>query len=179
MSKFWKSFLTILIIIIIVAGIMLLITFLVPDVKVYAQQFSQKHNIPLWIVGLFAPIAYFFQRLKEWLSGLLGEGKTEKEIRDENEAIKAEMEELRKEVQTLDEWRRENIHREITEITSLRQTLSSMEGRSQALSRQIQTLSETPAMDLLKDMTDEEIEQEIERRNRVKGITKGQLRRIR
>ena len=42
----------------------------------------------------------------------------------------------------------------------------------------IRTLSETPAEDLIKYMTDEEIEKEIERRNAMKGIAKGGLRPI-
>jgi hypothetical protein len=179
MSKFWKAMLTVLIIVVIAASVMLLITFLVPSVKEFAKEFSEKHNIELWIVGLFAPIVYAFRNLKEWLTNLLGAGKTEREIGEENEKIKAEMQRLREEVQELDEWRRESIHREITEINSLRQTLASMEGRSEILSERIQTLSETPAMELLQDMADEEIEQEIERRNKLKGIDRGQLQRIR
>ncbi len=179
MSKFWKTLLKVLIIIIIAGGIMLLITFLVPNVKEFASEFSEKHNISLWIVGLFAPIAYVFKRLKDFLSGILGTGKTEKEIEEENEAIKAEIARLRQEVLSLDEWRRESIHQEITEINSLQQRLESMEGRSGTLRQQIETLSETPAMDLIKDMTDEEIAREIERRNLSIGIKKGTLRRIR
>jgi cell division protein FtsB len=177
MAKFWQNVLKVLIIVVIVAGLMLLITFLVPSVKEYAKDVSQNSKLPLWIVGLFAPIAYVFQRLKNWLTNLLGTGKTEKVIREENEAIKAEMTRLRQEVQALDEWRRESVHREITEINSLRQTLASMEGRSHGLNQRIKTLAETPASELIKDMTDEEIEREIERRNREMGIEEGELRR--
>jgi cell division protein FtsB len=178
MSKFWKTILTILIIIIIFAIVMLLITFLVPDVKAFAKSFAAKHSLPLWIVGFLAPIAYALKRLKEWLSNFLGVGKTEREIREENEAIKTEIKKLRQEVQDLDEWRRESIHHEMTEIGYLRQTLSSMEGRSHMLAERIRTLSETPAEDLLKYMTDKEIEKEIERRNAMKGIAEGGLRPI-
>ncbi|MBI1807063.1 MAG: hypothetical protein HYR76_08455 [Ignavibacteria bacterium] len=135
MDKFWK----VLVILVLVFGGMLAITLLVPGVKDFAVKLARENNLPLWLVGFAAPILYLWEKVKSVFSNLLGDGSTEKAITKENEDIKAELEKLRQQVRDLDEWRRESIHREITEINRLQEKVSSLEERSRTVDTQIQT----------------------------------------
>lgn len=156
---------------------MLLITFTSKEVMNTAIDFSTKNKLPLWIIGLFAPLLFVFQKIKKWFGGLF-QGGTQEEIREENESIKEDLKKLRLDVNNLNEWRRDAIQNEINRINVLKQNLEPLENRNTRLSEQIKSLSGKPASELISELTDEEIQKEIEKRNARIGIRKGELQRI-
>lgn len=138
MSKFWKL---VVIVALVLAGLML-ITFLVPDITKYASALAGKSKLPIWLVGLAAPILYVINRLKDMLGGLIGESASERDIREKNEAIKAKLAELEKNVQGLDEWRRSEIARQMKKIDEFTTSIASMEGREKGIDKSIDELTE-------------------------------------
>ncbi len=136
MSGFWKF----LLIIVIIAGVMLVITFTIPDVARYAKDLAGKNKLPVWIVGLFAPIAYVFRMFSEWLNKLLGTSSTEQSIQDRNEELKVKVKSLEDEVNKLDEWRRTEIDKRKSDIDRFNANIASMDQRAGAIDAQIQDL---------------------------------------
>lgn len=156
---------------------MLLITYTSDEVMASAMDFATETKLPLWIVGLFAPILFLFQKIKKWFGGLF-QGGTEQAISDENESIKSDLAKLREEVNNLNEWRRDALNNEIKKIDAIKKNLDPLESRDEILKDKIRELSKRSTDEILSDMTDEEIQDEIEKRNASLGIKKGQLRRI-
>ena len=69
---------------------MLLLTYLVPDIKTFAVGLADQKDLPLWIVAFFAPVLFLIRKIGDFFKGFTGESKTEREIRELNEEIKAE-----------------------------------------------------------------------------------------
>lgn len=141
MSKFWK----VVIIIALVLAAMLLLTYSSPAIKEFAQGLSASSKLPLWLVGLAAPILFVFNRIGKFFSGLFGEGSTERGIREKNEAIKAKLDEVERSVQQLDEWRRTQIEPRMARIAQLEQGIGAMEGRAAAIADSLPALEQQEA----------------------------------
>lgn len=132
MDKFWK----VIILIVIAAGVMLLITIYIPDVKAFAKSISLDGKLPFWLVGLAAPILFVLDKIKKFLGGLF-QGGTEKEISKENEKIKAEMIELRKSVDDIEQRRRESVDPILATVARQKQTATVLERQATAIDSEI------------------------------------------
>ncbi len=141
MSRFGKT----LVLILLVLGAMLLLTYVSPGIKTFASGLSKQSHLPIWLVGLAAPILFFFNKLGGFLSGLFGEGSTERSIRDRNDEIKAKLDEVERSVQQLDEWRRNQIEPRLRRIDELQQNIGSMEGRAATFTDRLRGLDEEEA----------------------------------
>ena len=135
MSTFWK----VVIIVVVVMIVMVAITYLNQDVKGFAVDLATKHKLPLWLVGLAAPILYVFKGLGSLLTG---EGETEKGIREKNETIKDKLGELENRVKELSDWREREIKSRMEAIATHEKTIESMEGRAKGLDASISGLLE-------------------------------------
>lgn len=133
MSRFGK----VLLIIALVVGVMLLITYLNPGVKSFALGLAKASNLPLWLIGLAAPILYAFKGLANLLGGLVGEGATEKAIREKNEAISARLDGLEQDVKKLDDWRTREIAARMDAIQERERQIAPLEARARSLDQSI------------------------------------------
>jgi hypothetical protein len=138
MSRFVK----ILIVIALVLGAMLLLTYLTPGIKTFAQGIAKTSHLPLWLVGLAAPILYGLKSVANFLAGLVGEGPTEKTIREKNEAISARLDDLERSVKQLDEWRTREISSRMEVIREREKQIAPLEARARALDATIAGLQE-------------------------------------
>ncbi len=170
MSKFWKIALPV----IVFFAAMILLTFLVPDIKTFASGFAASKDLPLWIVGLFAPILYLFIKIKDGLLQFTGESETEKEIRKVNEQIKQEISQLRQDVGVMDRWMRENVGEELRHIERLNERMAGLQQRRDRIEARIAEIEGASAQDFLANMTDEEIENEFQKRLAEKGLVEGE-----
>jgi hypothetical protein len=136
MSRFVK----LLIIIALVLVAMVLITYLNPSIKGFASALAKGSSLPLWLVGLAAPILYVFKGLANLLGGLVGEGPTEKTIREKNEAISARLEGLERSVKQLDEWRTREIATRMDAIQAREKQIAPLESRARNLDQSIDDL---------------------------------------
>ncbi len=116
--------------IVLILAAMLLITFVTPAIKSFAGDLAKSSKLPIWIVGLAAPILFFFNRLGRFLNVLFGAGSTERSIRDTNEQLKAKLDEVEQSVQRLDAWRRGEIEPRLRRIDELQGTVAAMQGRA-------------------------------------------------
>ncbi len=136
MSRFGK----VLLIIALVLGAMLLITYLNPGVNSFALGLAKGSRLPLWLVGLAAPILYVFKGLANLLGSLVGEGATEKTIREKNEAISARLDGLERDVRQLDEWRTREIATRMDAIQQRENQIAPLEARAKSLDQSIAAL---------------------------------------
>ena len=138
MQKFWK----VVVLVVLFLGAMLLITFLVPDVRTFATGLASRNNLPIWLVGLASPILFALAKLKDLLGGLVGESTTEKDIREKNEAVKAKLADLEQSVNSLDAWRKEEMDRRMNQVNAYNTTIATMESRENTLDQSIGSLQE-------------------------------------
>jgi len=128
MAKFWK----VIIVLAIIAAALIALTYFVPDIKSLAVTMKGTSNVPLWIVGLAAPLVYGFKKITAGL-GSLFTGSTESAISTENESIKKEIAALRDDVRRNDEWRQMAMASQLREITLLQQHLQILESQDATL----------------------------------------------
>lgn len=138
MSRFSKF----VIILVIVFAAMLLLTYSSPAIKEFAQGLSVSSKLPLWLVGLAAPILFVFDRIGKLLGGLFGAGPTERGIRETNEEIKAKLAQVEREVADLHQWRTTQIEPHMARIAQLQQDIGGMETRAGALRERVPALEQ-------------------------------------
>jgi uncharacterized protein (DUF2164 family) len=126
MSRFQKT----IVIVVLILAAMLLLTFISPDIRAFATDLSKQTNVPIWLVGLAAPILFVFNRLGRFLSGLFGEGATGRSIRDANEAIKTKLDDVEHSIDRLDRWRRNEIEPRLRWIDQQQEAVGALEGRA-------------------------------------------------
>jgi hypothetical protein len=135
MSRFAKT----MIIIGLVLALMLLLTFASPDIKAFATELSKTSKLPIWLVGLAAPLLFLFNRLGSFFSGLLG-GPTEERIRERNEDIKRQVTGLEGDVQALDARLRAELEPRLQRIEAQQQQIGALQGRADALAGAVPAL---------------------------------------
>jgi CBS domain containing-hemolysin-like protein len=167
MSGFWK----IVIIIAIVLVAMAAITFFVPEVKEFAKETAGNSKLPLWIVGLFAPILFFFNAIGRWLKGLIGQGSTEKDIAKENEAIKAEREKLLEEVRRLDEWRTRELALQRAEIAVFENKIVELRKEAARIDLQFAQIMAQSPESFTEKMSREELQEQLARIGQDLGVS--------
>ena len=129
MSKLAK----VIVLIVLFFGFMLLLTYVSPSIKQYATELSVGSRLPLWIVGLAAPILLLFQKIGNVLGNIFGETNTEKEVRESNEAIKARLAQVETDVKRIDDWRARELAPLYSRIEALDQEDARLRGRRAAL----------------------------------------------
>lgn len=142
---------------------MVLLTYLVPDINTFAKGIADQKDLPLWIVALFAPVLFLFKKIGDFFKGFTGESKTEREIRELNEQIKAEMKEIRQQVDGLDSWLKEKINEEMQHIKSLNARIAVLQGERAVISEQIEQVEEMDASELVEGMTEEQQDELIDK----------------
>lgn len=167
MSRLLKT----IIIITIFLVAMVLITYLVPEVKEYAKGIAHDSKLPIWLVGLFAPILYLLKIVSDWFKGMFGPGTTEKEIAKENEAIKAEREKLLEEVRRLDEWRTRELALQRNEIAALEQKIADLRGEAANIDAQFAQLMVKAPETFTEKMSKEELQEQLIRVGQQLGIS--------
>ncbi len=166
MKKFW------LIVIIIVAFciLMYILSNNVPQIKDVANELVAKQKLPIWLVGLLAPIIYFFKSISKGFSGLFSSNGQEEKIEKENDRILKELEMIKNDISRIDSWRKEEIEREIAKIELLRKDLLFMDSRYTKIKNEFALLEGKSLKDYLKDKSDEEYEEWRARRDKELGI---------
>ena len=129
MSKFAK----VIVLIVVFFGFMLLLTYVSPSIKQYATGLSAGSRLPLWLVGLAAPILLLFQKIGDVVRGIFGESGTEKEVRESNDAIKARLAQVETDVQRIDDWRARELASRFSRIDALEQEDARLRERRAAL----------------------------------------------
>lgn len=129
MSRFTK----VLVIIAAILAAMLFLTLTTPAIREFAAGLSKQSNLPIWLVGLAAPILFLFDRIGGFFRFLFGAGSTERSIRDTNDQIKAKLDDVEQRVQRLDTWRRNEIEPRLQRIDALQTSVTGMEDRAGAL----------------------------------------------
>lgn len=138
MSRFTKTILLIAL----VLGAMLLLTYTSPGIKAFATGLAKGSRLPIWLVGLAAPLLYVFKKIGGVFGSLFGEGATERGIRESNDAIKAKLDQVERDVQGLDQWRRTQLEPRLARVALLEQQLAGMDARALALSGAIPGLQD-------------------------------------
>ena len=95
-----KRILISIIVVAIIAGCLLLITYLVPDINQFATDLAKQRALPFWLIGLIAPIAFILRKSRDWFAKLFKFSNTEKEIKE------------------LDDWRNEQLTVERSKYTT-------------------------------------------------------------
>ncbi len=142
---------------------MLLLTYFVPEIKTFAEGLADQKDLPLWIVALFAPVLFLLKRIGDFFKGFIGESKTEREIRELNEQIKAEMKEIRQQVNGLDSWLKEKINEEMQHIQKLNARIAILQGERAAISEKIEQVEEMDASELVEGLTEEQQDELIDK----------------
>jgi uncharacterized protein involved in cysteine biosynthesis len=133
-----SSFLKIVLYVLIFFVVMLLISWLVPDVNKYVHDYSGAKKLPIWLVGLFGPIAYLFNKIGKMFGGIFGTNVTEKQIEEKAQQVEDDRKKIWTEIDNLIAWRRDTINKEITEIDGLNKKISALQERSDTLWTEIE-----------------------------------------
>lgn len=153
----------IVLVVVLIAGIMLALTWFVPDIKAFAQNWSGKHNVAFWIVGLFAPILYALKRIAEWLGGWVknilptGTNDEYQRIAASNEAIKQQLAELNTRFQTMDAERTKQLADQQNRIDAFQAQAQPLEDRLKTLDETIRNFQNKPLEWFTQGMTDQEV----------------------
>lgn len=142
MRKFW----VIIVIILLVLGTMLLITYLSPGIKAYALKISTDRHLPLFIVGLFAPIVLLWQKFVDAIGKFL-KGETAADIENTNRELQSRLDKIEQEVRNIDEWRRKEIDAHREEIEALKKSIAEISSQKAAIQQAIAQTEATPAID--------------------------------
>jgi cell division protein FtsB len=140
MVQLWRRVVVVLVVLAIVAVMMLIITYSVPAVREIAQKLGGPSTIGVWLAGLIAPVIYLLRNLRGWLSNVLGSSLQERRITEENEKLREQLAQIRKDVEGIDsrharelQERRDQLARLEGELAVLKKEGASMEARIQDL----------------------------------------------
>lgn len=142
MRKFW----VIIVIILLVLGLMLLLTYLSPEIRTYAQKIATDRHLPLFIVGLFAPLAFLWQKFVQAIGNFL-KGETGKEIENRNRELQSRLDRIEQEVKGIDEWRKREIDAHREEINAITKSIAEISSQKAAIEQTISQTEATPAID--------------------------------
>ena len=142
MRKFW----VIIVIIVLVLGVMVLLTYLSPEIKAYALKIATDRHLPLFIVGLFAPIAFLWKKFVDAIGNFL-QGGTAADIENTNRQLQSRLDRIEQEVKGIDEWRKREIDAHREEIDALKKSIAEMSSKKAAIEQTIAQTEATPAVD--------------------------------
>lgn len=156
MNKVWF----VIIGIILVAGLMILLTLRIPEIKALASSIAASKHLPIWIVGLFAPLIYLFQKAGDWIKSF-NSGKSG--VITRNKQIEAEQERIRRELDSLLDWRSRMLQQEYEAVTRLKTDITRMESQLASLGSQIRKIQNTPVEEIAASMSEQEKDDVFER----------------
>ena len=136
MKKFW----TILVLLIVFIAVMYLLTDNIPQIKDTANQLASNNKMPIWLIGLLAPIIYFFKSIWKGITNILPVKGEEDAIKKENERIQKELERINNEVTRIDQWRTKEIDIQMKEIERLRQSIGILKEVSRSMDNDIEKI---------------------------------------
>ena len=119
--------LTIVLLAAVFAAAMLAISYLVPQIRAFTGETSQRSHLPWIVVGLFAPILYVVKRAGDWVKGLLS-SPAEQAIEDSNRAIKEQLAQLRANISSIEARRVQEMREHQQKIDALDARLKSVLG---------------------------------------------------
>ena len=152
MKKFW----VIVIVVVLVCGLLFALTYSVPQIKEVANELA-KNKMPIWLVGLLAPILYLFRNIFKGLTNILPTSGEEKAIKNENERILKELDRINSEVGRIDEWRKREIDIQMKEIERLKQSIKMLSEASRTLDANIEKLKEKDPASFTEGMSNKEV----------------------
>jgi hypothetical protein len=141
MSKFWKIVVGILLGLLVLAAALYAITYFTPAIKDFAGEWAKNNNMPVWLAALVAPALYVFSRISAWLKKFAPGGN----VAAESQKIQADRDRLRKDVESLLDWRNASLQREFNEITRLQSEVAAIKQKISRVDAQIKiTEAATP-----------------------------------
>jgi len=141
MRKFWA----ILIIIVVILVTMILITYLSPGVKAYAEKIATDRHLPLIIVGLFAPIMKLWQGFTQAISRFF-EGENITDIEKKNQELEARLGTVEQKVGDINQWRTTEIAAQRQQIDALNKSIAAVSAQKAATLQTIAQTESTPAI---------------------------------
>ncbi|MCU0428174.1 MAG: DUF3450 domain-containing protein [Candidatus Kapabacteria bacterium] len=174
--NFFRTLVRVVIILVVLAAVMLAITWFVPQVRDFAQNFSDKRKVAFWIVGLFAPVLFAFKGLSEWLSGWFrgilptGTNAELQRLQASNDAIKAQLAALQSSVAELDAKRTSALQAEMAKINTFQAQIQPLLECITMIDANIQDLQKKPSEWFTRAMSDEDVKRELARREAAAGI---------
>lgn len=146
-SSFWKVVVVVLLLLAVAVGFSLISAWN-PQVKTLAVQMATSSHLPLWLMGLAAPIVFVFKKF-------FGNGSSEKldSLENDNRNLKAEQARLRQEVAGLNSWRDQELAKQRAEIARLQGDLDALRSRIEGVNGKIATLQATPLDEIGASMT--------------------------
>ena len=130
-----KRLAAVVVALLILGAIVIAVTYAVPVIRTFASNASAARHVPLFAIGLWAPIAYFFHRLSEWLSGFFGVGEQDNAIRAKNLAAEDGLARLRAELQANEGSRRRAADEERRQIAELGERMTQLKAQVAELER--------------------------------------------
>ncbi|MBK8804982.1 MAG: hypothetical protein IPN71_23505 [Fibrobacteres bacterium] len=135
MPKPIRSLVIFLLVLMVVGGILLLLSWFVPELKSMADEISSAGDLPYWIAGLAAPLVYLYRRIIEGIGKLFNSG-TNQKVED----ISHSREDLRKEVDELLQWRRDTLRQEIQSMQATRAEMDSLRAKLSQVQTQMEAV---------------------------------------
>ncbi|HNY29725.1 MAG TPA: hypothetical protein PKO15_02460 [Fibrobacteria bacterium] len=152
MPKTIRTLLTILLLLVLMAGVLLLLSWFVPDLRDLAKDLADQNDLPFWVAGMVAPIVYVFRRFRDGIGSLFASGASRKV-----DAISDARDDLRKEVDELLQWRRDTLRQEIQSMQATRAEMESVRAQLTQVQNEIQAVKSRPLGELANDVTDDEL----------------------
>jgi hypothetical protein len=159
MKKFW----IIVILIIAFFALMIFLTYNVPQIKEYALQMSKNRKLPIWIVGLLAPIIYFFKSIGRAFTNILPGKGEEEAIQKENERIQKELDKINSEVARIDQWRKSEIDIQLKEIERLKQSIGILKSVSEGMDADLEKMKNADSSEWTKGKTNKQVFDDLDR----------------
>jgi hypothetical protein len=134
----------------VVAGALLLLSWLVPSIRAEARTLAGSDglrglgSLGVVLAGLAAPIVFLFGKLSKGLAGLLPDSDRENEIREDNKRIEAELASVRAEVARIDRERRQELDQGWRRVAALEAKLGVSQGARSDIDAQIEHLKAQP-----------------------------------
>lgn len=149
-SSFWKI-LGVVLLVVLVGLALSAATAMNPEIKALAVEMAADSHLPIWLVGLAAPIVFVFKKF-------FGGGSSDKldALERDNERLKAEQAKLRQEVSTLNGWRDQELSKQRAEIARLQGDLDSLRSKIAGVDGKIAALQGATLEEIGQGMTDEQ-----------------------
>lgn len=132
---------------------MVIITLTVPEVKAFASGIAQNKHLPLWLVGFLAPVIYIFQKIADGIKTFSG---LKSGVITENKRIVDEQERIRRELDSLLDWRSRTLQQEYENVKRVKNDIVRMETQLNHLSSQIQKVQNTSVHEISASMSEQE-----------------------
>jgi len=124
-SSFWKIVVVIVLLLLVVAGLEL-VTFRNPQILALAGNMAIESHLPLWLVGLAAPLVFVWKRL---FGDSSGAGAKLDALEKDNNQLKQEQVKLRQDVANLNASRDQELTRQLQEISRLQASIDSLNSK--------------------------------------------------